>query len=357
MDGSSQQKFIVGSCELAHRRDGMDIQNLVDSDGAIKFDMLDAILEKSLIENLKVNMLETPILFTENAIHNKDQRMKLTEYMFEKYKIPALFLVKDPVLSAFSCGRSSALILDIGHRSSIATPVNDGYALLKCIIKHDIAGAQLTQDLHSFLQKKGVEIKPRYTFKKKFINTDGQELMQLVDLSSQVKNTHPNYHNWSQLEIVREMKEDFLSVSEPEPLQMKLSDNARIASYELPDGTNLQLSSYERQHIAEKLFLNQSSLQFAGDVPLPDSNISGFSGVHQMIVESISKSDIDIRRDLFQNIILSGGTCNFTGFQKRMEKQLPEISPQNVRVKVLGSFDRRFQPWVGGSILSSLGSF
>jgi len=66
--------------------------------------------------------------------------MKLTEYMFEKYKIPALFLVKDPVLCAFSCGRSSALILDVGHKSSIATPVNEGYALLKCIIKHDIGG-------------------------------------------------------------------------------------------------------------------------------------------------------------------------------------------------------------------------
>ena len=91
-------------------------------------------------DNLNVNVLDTPILFTENAIHNKEYRMKLTEHMFEKYKIPALFMVKDPVLSAFSCGRSSALILDVGHRSTIATPVNDGYALLKCIIKHDIGG-------------------------------------------------------------------------------------------------------------------------------------------------------------------------------------------------------------------------
>jgi len=72
MDGSNHSKYVVGSCELAHRRDGMDVQNLVDADGSLKFDILDAILEKSLIENLKVNMLETPILFTENAIHNKD---------------------------------------------------------------------------------------------------------------------------------------------------------------------------------------------------------------------------------------------------------------------------------------------
>ena len=76
-----------------------------------------------------------------------------------------------------------------------------------------------------------------------------------------------------------------------------------------------------------------------------------------MIDESISKSDIDIRRDLYQNIILSGGTTMTKGFSDRVQKQLPEISPQNMKVKVLGSFDRRFQPWVGGSILSSLGSF
>jgi actin-related protein len=122
----------------------MDIQSIFDNDGMIKFDLLDEILDKSLNDNLKVNVIDTPILFTENAIHNKDQRMKLTEHMFEKYKIPALFLVKDPVLSAFSCGRSSALVLDVGHKSSIATPVNDGYALLKCIIKHDIGGEQMT---------------------------------------------------------------------------------------------------------------------------------------------------------------------------------------------------------------------
>ena len=82
----------------------------------MKFEYLDEIIEKSLVQNLNVNLLETPILFSENAIHNKDMRMKLTEYMFEKYNIPALFLVKDPVLTAFSCGRSSALILDSSYK-------------------------------------------------------------------------------------------------------------------------------------------------------------------------------------------------------------------------------------------------
>ena len=103
--------------------------------------------------------------------------MKLTEHMFEKYKIPALFLVKDPVLNAFSCGRSSALVLDCGHKQTIATPVNDGYALLKCIIKHDIGGKNLTTDLLNLIvNKKNQNIKPRYSFKKKFVNIEGQEV-------------------------------------------------------------------------------------------------------------------------------------------------------------------------------------
>lgn len=113
--------------------------------------------------------------------------MKLTEYMFEKYKIPALFLVKDPVLTSFSFGRSSALILDCGHSQTIASPVNDGYSLLKCLIKHDIAGKHLNQDLYNYLTvKKNVQVKPRFTFKKKYINVEGEpnEVVQLFDLSN-----------------------------------------------------------------------------------------------------------------------------------------------------------------------------
>ena len=58
---------------------------------------------------------------------------------------------------------------------------------------------------------------------------------------------------WSKLEIVREMKEDFLSVSD-EMLQQKLSDTSRTASYELPDGSQVQFNNFERQNIGEKLF-------------------------------------------------------------------------------------------------------
>ena len=51
--------------------------------------------------------------------------------MFEKYDIPAMFICKSAVLSAFSCGRSTSLVFDSGHFNTYAVPVHDGYALQK----------------------------------------------------------------------------------------------------------------------------------------------------------------------------------------------------------------------------------
>ena len=86
-------------------------------------------------------------------------------------------------------------------------------------------------------------------------------------------------------------------------------------------------------------------------------DLPGFMGVQNMVVDAIGKTDIDIRRDLFQNIIITGGNTCFRGFMDRLQKQVPDVAPQNVRVKVISSAEKRFTPWVGGSILSSCGSF
>lgn len=57
---------------------------------------------------------------------------------------PAIFVCKDSVLSSFACGRSTALVLDIGATQTLATPVHEGYALQKCIINHNVGGQTIT---------------------------------------------------------------------------------------------------------------------------------------------------------------------------------------------------------------------
>ena len=106
--------------------------------------------------------------------------------------MPAIFIGKAPVLAAFSCGRSTAIIVDSGHKQTTATPVHDGFALQKCIIKHDIGGAYLTSELLSLLERqRKIEINPRYSFKKRLFNNGGQEGFELTKLDA--LGVHPSY--------------------------------------------------------------------------------------------------------------------------------------------------------------------
>ena len=61
--------------------------------------------------------------------NQKPRREKLTELMFEKYNVPAFFLVKNAVLAAFANGRSTGLVLDSGASHTSAIPVHEGYVL------------------------------------------------------------------------------------------------------------------------------------------------------------------------------------------------------------------------------------
>ncbi len=207
--------------------------------GIVNFDHLEDLLRKSLIDQLMINPRETPLLFTEPPIHNKDARLKLTEFMFEKFQVPAIFITKAPVLAAFSCGKSTAVIVDSGHRATYATPVHDGFALQKCIIKHDIGGQYLTNELLSYLEnQKKIQITPRFAFKKRLYNNNGQEAFEIT--KQDTSGVRPSYHQWCKEEIVRDLKEEVCYVSE-DPVDEKSLETIRSQTYELPDGTQVNM--------------------------------------------------------------------------------------------------------------------
>jgi len=54
----------------------------------MNFDVLEEILAVSLTRNLRLPIKETPLLFTEDSIHNKENRLKLAEFLFERIQAP-----------------------------------------------------------------------------------------------------------------------------------------------------------------------------------------------------------------------------------------------------------------------------
>ncbi|KRX60364.1 Actin, acrosomal process isoform [Trichinella sp. T9] len=146
-------------------------------------------------------------------------------------------------------------------------------------------------------------------------------------------------------EIVRDIKEklcfvarDFEHAINAERLNRRLS-----TSYQLPDGNVIKIGS-ERFRCPEALF---------------QPSLLGLEccGLHETINISIMKCDLDLRSQLYENVILSGGSTMFPGTEHRMTKELRVLGPDAVNVKIHTPPERKYSVWIGGSIMASLSAF
>merc|ERR1711920_155448 len=124
---------------------------------------------------------------------------------------------------------------------------------------------------------------------------------------------------------------------------MAAEGSDREKTYELPDGNVIAVGS-ERFRCPEVLF--QPSL--VGKEA---------SGIHEATFRSIMQCDIDVRKALYANVVLAGGTSLFQGIGERMTKELSALVPPTMKIKVIAPPERKYSVWIGGSILSSLTTF
>ena len=80
-------------------------------------------------------------------------------------------------------------------------------------------------------------------------------------------------------------------------------------------------------------------------------------GIHKLTFKSIMKCDVDIRKDLYNNIVLSGGSTMFKGVDDRVSKEMKALAPESMTIKIIAPPERKYSVWIGGSILSSLSTF
>lgn len=347
-----KRKLYVGSQALGYRRDNMEVISPFKDGIVADWDIVDNIWDHAFRECLLIDPTEHPMLLAEPSSNPQQQREKAAELMFEKYKVPALFLAKNAVLTSFASGRATSLVVDCGGGSTTIAPVHDGYVLQKAVGTSPIGGEFLTDCLLKSLESKGIKIKPRYSFKRKEVRPGD---FQPFDVD--FPNTTESYRLYSQRVIASDIK-DSVCRAPDSPYDESAYANIPMTPYELPDGQTIEIGS-DRFKIPDVLFNPTLSQTIPGMESFSEFAPS-VRGLSQMVIESINKCDVDIRRELFSSILLAGGTASMQQLKERLEKDLLEESPQAARVKVLASgntTERRFSVWIGGSILASLGSF
>ena len=82
-----------------------------------------------------------------------------------------------------------------------------------------------------------------------------------------------------------------------------------------------------------------------------------FPGIHRTTYNSIAKCDMDVRRELFGNVVLSGGSSMYPGLAERLTKELGALASSSIKVKIIAPPERKYSVWIGGSILASLSTF
>ncbi|XP_049369119.1 actin-104-like [Solanum verrucosum] len=309
MVGMGQKDAYVGD-EALSRRGILTVRHPIERGVVRNWDDMEKLWHHTFYNELRVTPEEHPVLLTEAPLNPKTNREKMTEIMFETFNVPSMYVASQAALSLFANGRTTSIVLDSGDTMTHSVPIYEGHVLPHAVSRLALGGRDLTWYLIKILME------GPYILNNCAINTP-------IHLK----------------ETIAYVALDF----EQEIDKAKNCSKSIEKGYELPDGKVINIGA-ETFRCPEALF---------------KPSLVGIeaTGIHEKPYHSIMRCDVDIRKDLFANIVLSGGSTMFPGFVERMTKEITALAPSYTKIKVIAPPDRKYSTWIGGSVLASLSTF
>jgi len=310
MIGMGQKSIYVGD-EAQSKRGILQLEYPIASGIILDWDHMEKVWHHTFYNELRVATEESRVLLTEAPMNPKSNRERMISIMFESFNVMGTYVSIQAVLSLYASGRTAGCVYDSGDGVTHTVPIYEGYALPHAIKRLDMAGRFVTD-----------------YFVKLLTESTG------------------SFTTSAEREVVRTIKEKLCYIAvdfDAEMEKYKADHSGNLSSYELPDGQVVQIGN-EKFRATECLF--QPGLAGVEHV-----------GVSKMLYDSVYACDVDIRRDLFGSVVMSGGSTLFPNIGDRFSKDLGELAPPSVNINIISPEERKYSVWIGGSILGSLSSF
>ncbi len=260
--------------------------------------------------SLRVDPTLVHVLFAVHPLFQHKDLKRIFELFLEHYQCMAFYPVLDSMLTLYSGGFQTGLIIEIGDSNTRIVPIFEGYKLEHAVKILDIGGRVLTRYMEQTLESIGWSV------------------------DSSIRR-----------ELVRVLKEKACFVSLDYKEDLRRSEQYE-KEYSLPDGSTISLNK-ERFIVPELLFNPSSELE---EDSLPVA-----------IMDVIGACDLDIRPDLLNNIFLSGGSSMFPNLKSRiyqeLELELARRKKNDQAIRIIAPQERTFSVWIGGSILAMIPEF
>ena len=271
------------------------------------WDHMQRVSKHTFDNELAVEPEDYPVLMTEAPMNPKENREKMVQFFFEDLQVPSFYVFTQAVLALYGSGKTTGLVVDSGDGVTHIVVVYEAYCINHAVNRVDLAG----RDLTSYLQKLLTECNV-------YLNTT------------------------SDFETVRKIKEKACYVALDFDEESKNLKEKKI-EYQLPDNSTIQIGDQAIR--CPELLFN------------PSLEGKDIKGIHECIVDSVKKADIDLRKELYQNILLSGGTSMFEGIQERLNKEISAKAPPNTQIRIIAPVERKYSVWIGGSVMATLATF
>ncbi|KAM3860855.1 actin-related protein 3B isoform 1-T1 [Diretmus argenteus] len=368
--GNTEPQFIMPSCiaikesagvgEQAQRRlvRGVDDLDFYIGDEAIDkpnyatkwpvrhgmvedWDLMEKFMEQIIFKYLRAEPEDHSFLMTEPPLNTPENREYLAEIMFETFNIPGLYIAVQAVLALAASWTSrqvgertlTGIVIDSGDGVTHAIPVAEGYVIGSCIKHIPIAGRDITFFIQQLLREREVGIPPDQS-----------------------------------LETAKAVKERYCYICPDIVKEFSKYDSDPSRWIKQHRGVNAVTNTSFNIDVGYERFLGPE-IFFHPEFANPDF----IQPISDIVDEVIQSCPIDVRRPLYKNIVLSGGSTMFRDFGRRLQRDLKRVAdarlklseelsggrikPKPMEVQVVTHHMQRYAVWFGGSMLASTPEF